>query len=147
MKSPTEIDERYDREIGLFSFNTREPLEYKGKCYASGNNVIKQFIHSLHQEDMKEIRGMVEGLLEQFAHNEHERWAKWQKYLHSKCSPVTDGETVIVEPGSLIIPHGLVDRWERQIKTSYAELSEKEKESDRAEVRPYINTLLSKLPE
>ena len=29
-------------------------------------------------------------------------------------------------------------RWERQIATTYAELSEKEKESDREQVRPYL---------
>ena len=37
----------------------------------------------------------------------------------------------------LIIPSKLVAQWERQIATDYADLSEKEKESDRDQVRRY----------
>ena len=61
---------------------------------------------------------------------EHERWYKWQKYLHSLC--------VKNEDGTLTIPKERVERWERQIATSYSELSEQEKEYDRVEVRKYL---------
>lgn len=65
---------------------------------------------------------------EKLAAIEHERWADWQKYLHSKC---------IRESTGLLIPATLVKQWERQIATPYAELSEKEKESDREQVLRY----------
>ena len=66
-------------------------------------------------------------LMEKLADAEHNGWAHWQKYLHSKC--------VANEDGSLTIPAELVERWTRQINTPYSELTEKEKESDRNQVR------------
>lgn len=76
-------------------------------------------------------RGESEGpsRFEQLAAMEHERWSGWQQYLHSKCEVQPDG--------SLLIPAGLVERWERQIATPYDQLSEREKENDRMEVRKY----------
>ena len=59
-------------------------------------------------------------LIELLSSKEHQRWAKWQKYLHSCCIENQDG--------SLTIPKDKVDRWTRQIKTDYENLSEKEKE-------------------
>lgn len=69
-------------------------------------------------------------IVEEFADMEHRRWAKWQEYLHSKCVENPDG--------SLTIPAHLVVRWKCQISTPYSQLTEAEKESDRKEVRPYI---------
>lgn len=68
--------------------------------------------------------------IEEGAALEHERWAGWQKYLHSHC--VRDSM------GNLIIPAKSVRHWERQIITPYEDLMEEEKESDRKEVRKYI---------
>jgi len=68
-------------------------------------------------------------LFEQLAAIEHARWAHWQRYMHSKCIHNPDG--------SLAIPAALVARWEGQIATTYAELSEKEKQSDRDQVDEY----------
>lgn len=70
-----------------------------------------------------------DALIEKLAAIEHERWADWQKYLHSKCHDM--------ELGFLTIPAELVAQWERQIATPYAELSEKEKQSDRDQVARY----------
>ncbi len=64
-------------------------------------------------------------LLEKLANYEHNRWSRWQKYLHS-CS-------IKNSDGSITIPKDKVDRWERQLNTNYDELSEEEKESDRKE--------------
>jgi len=86
----------------------------------------------------KKIKDWEEEFIEKGASLEHERWAGWQKYLHSLCTKNKDG--------SLTIPVERVVRWERQIKTSYRNLSEQEKEYDRIEVRkylPFIRSLLS----
>lgn len=72
----------------------------------------------------------MERMVEELANVEHERWAHWQRYLHSKC--VRDDD------GSLTIPAELVRRWELQMNTPYSELSEEEKESDREQVRRYL---------
>lgn len=68
-------------------------------------------------------------LIEELAALEHERWAHWQRYLHSRCERRDDG--------SLVIPAALVRRWEAQIVTPYAELSDAEQDSDRVEVLRY----------
>ena len=72
-------------------------------------------------------------LLEALAAVEHERWSHWQRYLHSKCIPSDDG--------SLTIPAELVGRWSAQITTSYDELSEVEKKSDRDQVRKTLEVV------
>lgn len=76
-------------------------------------------------------------VMEELASVEHERWAHWQRYLHSRCSRQSDG--------SLTIPADLVQRWESQMTTPYAELSESEKESDREQVRRYLPLLIEML--
>lgn len=73
---------------------------------------------------------IIDGLVDALANIEHARWAKWQRYLHSKAVKQLDG--------SLVIPAELVERWERQIETPYQSLTEDEKESDREQVREYL---------
>lgn len=68
-------------------------------------------------------------LREQLAAIEHERWADWMRYLFSKCEHRPDG--------SVVIPAGLAERWQRQVYTPYCDLSEPEKQSDRDEVDRY----------
>jgi hypothetical protein len=80
---------------------------------------------------------VLDRLMETLAGVEHERWSHWQRYMHSKCERKSDG--------SLMIPPELVDQWERQIATSYADLSEAEKESDRDQVRRYLPIILKAL--
>ena len=74
----------------------------------------------------------VEEVVEHFASQEHIRWAKWQNYLHSFLTWSKDLE-------AWFLPHEQKYRWQRQIQTPYSMLSEKEQESDREQVRPYIN--------
>ena len=69
-------------------------------------------------------------LMEELAAIEHERWSKWQRYMHSKMMPSADD-------GIWLIGEEFIKRWERQINTPYEELSEEEKESDREQVRMY----------
>ena len=68
-------------------------------------------------------------LMEALADIEHKRWASWQQYVFDKCSVVD---------GNVVIPGWAVENWKRQINTPYADLSEKEKEADRREVRKYL---------
>ena len=64
---------------------------------------------------------------------EHDRWAHWQRYLHSKGTLRKDG--------SLVLPATLVAQWQRQITTGYRDLSDQEKDSDREQVREYLRVL------
>jgi hypothetical protein len=82
------------------------------------------------------IREALESMstVEQLAAIEHERWAHWQRYVHDQCERQDDG--------SLVIPAELAARWQAQIETPYAQLSEREKDSDREQVRRYLPAVL-----
>ena len=56
---------------------------------------------------------------------QYEIWAHWMEYLFSVCTDLTDG--------CKVIPAGLVTHWSRQVVTSYDELPETEKDSDRSQ--------------
>lgn len=73
------------------------------------------------------------GIIEIMADVEHERWSKWQKYLHSLCVKNDDG--------SLTISKERVEHWENEIATPYSQLSEKLKDFDRAEAKTTISAL------
>jgi hypothetical protein len=68
-------------------------------------------------------------LRELLAALEHERWSRWQRWMHDQC--------VRNEDGSLTIPAFLVERWERQIAAPYEQLTEREKDADREQVDRY----------
>lgn len=79
----------------------------------------------------------LDSLIEDLAAIEHERWSRWQRYMHSKGQRLKDG--------SLVLSAELVAQWEHQIATPYAELTEKEKESDREQVRQYLPIIANSL--
>ncbi len=69
----------------------------------------------------------------------HKQWSGWMEYLFSKCFAEVgqfDRET-----GNLVIPGWAVKRWRRQMKTSYTDLPEEEKESDRKEADRFFALL------
>ncbi|MDO4283297.1 MAG: hypothetical protein Q4D02_06620 [Clostridia bacterium] len=72
-------------------------------------------------------------LLEILSDLEHKRWASWQKYVHEKCTKNADG--------SLTIPKDSVDWWESEINADYKDLNERQKESDREQVRPVLKQI------
>lgn len=72
-------------------------------------------------------------LREQLSENAHKSWAGWTDYLFSKC------EVDEKHQGCLIIPKWAVERWKRQIKTDYSDLSLSEKNSDRKEADKIIS--------
>lgn len=65
---------------------------------------------------------------------QHEIWSHWMKYLF------TCGEDL---NGDFVIPKEKVDRWKRQMKTSYDELTEKEKDSDRDQAKKVFTAILN----
>lgn len=66
-------------------------------------------------------------LLEPLADAEHDSWSRWMRWVYRVSRTNQDG--------SVTIPAEFARRWVRQMDTSYADLSEQEKESDRDEVR------------
>ena len=89
--------------------------------------------------DAAEIRATLEDdrAIDRLAAVEHERWSHWQQYLHDQGERRGDG--------ALVISAELVSRWEKQIRTPYAELSPEEQESDREQVRLYLPTVIEVL--
>ncbi len=75
----------------------------------------------------------MDDLREQLAALEHEQWAGWLKYLFEKSD--VDSE------GRVEIPALLVARWKRQMITSYSDLPEDEKESDRVEADKVLHAI------
>ena len=89
--------------------------------------------------EKSKLRAVLAGrdLVEVLAAAEHERWSHWQRYLHAQCDLGPDG--------SLTIPADLVRRWTSQMNTTYADLSEKEKLSDREQVHRYLPIIAAAL--
>ena len=61
-----------------------------------------------------------EKMVEEVANLEHLQWRHWGKYMLANMTPENS------------------ERWNRQIKTPYSQLSEKEKESDRKWARKVL---------
>lgn len=80
---------------------------------------------------------------ERLAAIEHERWADWQKWMHSLMGSLvgSDGNTTTL----VAIDKSYIDRWERQINTPYPKLSEREKASDMEQVDRYWPIILDLL--
>ncbi|WP_175145610.1 hypothetical protein [Achromobacter ruhlandii] len=91
----------------------------------------------MNHEERQRIEDAMSAILEDLAHIEHERWSHWQAYMHSKGVRQADG--------SLLIPRDLIERWDRQIETTYSNLTEKEKEGDREQVRKYLPLIVDTL--
>jgi hypothetical protein len=86
-----------------------------------------------------DLDDVLNGLFEKLAAIEHSRWAHWQRYVHSKGVRMTDG--------SLMLPPGLVAQWDRQIATTYENLDDQEKDSDREQVQKYLPLISAALNE
>lgn len=78
-----------------------------------------------------------EELVEKLAAIEHERWADWQKWMHDKKVYAYACDACADQASIFRVPVEDMHRWNKQIETPYAELSEQEKRSDRDQVMRY----------
>lgn len=72
-----------------------------------------------------------EELREELAQLAHEQWSGWIKYMFEKCLTDYHNKT-------LIVPKWAVERWSKQAKTPYTELSIEEKDSDQTEADKFL---------
>jgi hypothetical protein len=72
-------------------------------------------------------------LREKLAELCHSQWSGWMLYLFRFG--------IYNKDGTFTIAADKVERWWRQMKTPYGELSEKEKESDRKEADKFLEVL------
>jgi hypothetical protein len=69
--------------------------------------------------------------LERMADEVHQVWTNWMRYMLGNGFPRPGG--------GWIMNDDVYKRWQRQMNTPYAQLSEKEKESDREIARRYLD--------
>ena len=72
-------------------------------------------------------------LREELADLCHKQWSGWMYHLFKKGKFNRDG--------TWTMPKWAVDRWTRQMSSSYAESSEEEKDSDREEADRFLEIL------
>lgn len=107
-------------------------IQRKMEKYQNHINMLKKENKELLKNSIPKEK--IEGKLEKLANLEHERWAKWQKYVHDLC--IKNGD------GSLTIPKDRVEHWNYEIETKYKDLPEHLKEYDRQEIRIFLKEIL-----
>ena len=70
---------------------------------------------------------------EQLSAVQHEIWSHWMRWMFTVGTFNTDG--------TWTMPAVKVERWQRQMNTPYAELSEREKDSDREQADKVLAAL------
>lgn len=75
------------------------------------------------------IYQMDDATLEKLSALQHRIWSDWMRYLFEKCTRGPDG--------TMIIPEWGVERWSRQMTTTFEDLPEEDKDSDRKVVKKY----------
>lgn len=76
-----------------------------------------------------------DGIVERLSNLAHISWSNWMKWVFELSTENEDG--------SVTIPAKSVERWKRRIDTSYFDLSEAEKNSDRIEAIRYLVEIMN----
>jgi len=84
--------------------------------------------------NLTELKAEAE-FIEKGAALEHARWSRWMEYMLD-CSIQSGDDDLGIR--TCAWPKAQFETWLRQMETSYEDLTEKEKESDRREVREYL---------
>jgi hypothetical protein len=130
----TDKMERLFRDLGLLLKTgqfTRLELEFMAKFLLTSLAAVTKVLARAAGETPDD-----DYLIEKLAALAHRQWSGWMQYLFGKCEDQQfDGRT------QKVIPAWAVERWQRQMTTPYAELPEKEKESDREEARRVLAAL------
>lgn len=122
------------------------PEEMEGKVRCSSNKCeFSELVTKVLWQSFARPRQPVE-LREAIASVQHEIWAHWMKHLFSCCGETDfklpeDLSEPTAPPRESVIPADKEKRWQRQIETPYAELSEKEKDSDREQADKVLAVL------
>lgn len=77
----------------------------------------------------------------------HQQWSGWMEYQFEKSSALTiinhfvniKNEEDVLSETFCVIPKWAEERWQKQLKTKYEDLSEEEKNSDRKEADKILN--------
>jgi L-rhamnose mutarotase len=85
------------------------------------------------QDEMSILRERLAGL-------EHEQWAHWTRYSQVKLKEIIEYEAGPAA-WNRIEADPVMQRWIRQMETPYAELTEKEKDSDREWAQKVLDLL------
>lgn len=107
-----------------------------GKSYMArlDTETVNSLLVELRSGDVAEHERISDDvLLEKFAEHAHDVWAKWMRYLFT-CGRQN-------KSGSFTMDKGSVERWKRQMNTSYADLPDGERDSDREIANEYLNLL------
>ena len=78
-------------------------------------------------------------LREKLAAIEHKRWSDWMQYMFD-CGVKSGDDNINVRVVGW--PTDQYNRWLEQMETDYADLTEKEKDSDREQVDRYLQALI-----
>ena len=117
----------------LISGNTKPEVPCCLACYNKGSELAQQGATRMPFPDFSPPTptdpGLVampelDAMIERVAALEHEQWAAWTSYLLANLDAVH------------------IEGWERQIRTPYADLSEKEKDSDREWAEKVLDLLM-----
>ena len=75
-----------------------------------------------------------DSVVESLAEYAHDSWCGWMRYMFSKGHRN--------ESGAWAINEGSVERWTRQMRTAYADLSDDEKVSDKEQAAKILQVLM-----